>query len=77
MNRTTTFVLKEMRTKGATLHASHENGKTLWFLSSKQRPLADGVGEKVSRDPHIVGVGDCLFSGGLAQIFRYTLTCGE
>jgi hypothetical protein len=76
-NRTTNFVLAQMRTIGATLHTSHEGGRTSWFLSNDRRPLADGVGVKVSRDLHIVSVGDCLFADGLAQTYRYTFTRGE
>ena len=38
MKRTTSYVLKEMRVKGSTLHCSFDRGKTVWFLSSDQRP---------------------------------------
>jgi hypothetical protein len=62
-NRTVDFVLKQLRTGGATLHTSHEHGKTLWFLSNGPKPLADGVGEKVSQHRCVVGVGDALFAG--------------
>jgi hypothetical protein len=72
MNRTASFVLKQMRTKGSTLHCSFERGKTVWFLSSDRRPLADGVGVAVSRDQRVVGVGDALLQGVPSQTFCYT-----
>ena len=75
--RTAAYVLEQMRKRGAILHASYEKDQCLWFLSGDRRPLANNVGQAVSRDPHVCSVGDCLFAGGLAQTFRYTFTPGE
>ena len=73
MKRTVNFVLQEMRVKGSTLHCSFERGKAVWFLSSDQQPLTDGVGVAASHDPHVVDVGDTLLHGICrGQAFRYS-----
>jgi hypothetical protein len=73
MNRRTVgYVLERMRTRGATLHLSYENGRSVWFLSGDKRPLADGVGPAVSEDAHVIGVGDALLKEGThSQTYRF------
>lgn len=71
MRRRISHVLREMRVKGATLHCHYERGAAVWTLSTDPQPLPDGVAAALSRDPHIVGVGDCLLAGTLSQTFRH------
>ena len=55
---------------GASLHCSHERGRTIWQLSTGQfvTPEAAAV-VTASRD--VVDVGDSLFPGHPGQTWRY------
>jgi hypothetical protein len=57
---------------GASLHFSHDRGRPSWRLSTGNT-LTREVAEEVTRDPHVVGVGDSLFSDlSMSQTFRWT-----
>jgi len=64
---TTARVLKLMR-GGAVLRCSYN--PTVWELSNGWE-VSTSVANKITTNPDIAGVGDCLFSSELSQTWRF------
>ena len=62
-------ILQAMR-DGAALHRCNRTHRTVWALSSGEFVTFEAATD-VLRDPHVVGVGDCLFGPELSQTFRW------
>jgi hypothetical protein len=63
-----------MRILGVTLQLTHGHGRgPIWCLSDGTH-VELGCARIMLKDPHITGVGDCLFAGALSQTFRYVET---
>jgi hypothetical protein len=63
------LVLEAMRA-GAVLHAQHTRSGTIWTLTTGQR-AAEEVAGLVVNSASVVGLGDALFDGCLAQTYRW------
>ena len=61
--------LQAMR-DGAALHRCNRTHRTIWALSSGEFVTFEAATD-VLRDPHVIGVGDCLFGPELSQTFRW------
>jgi hypothetical protein len=63
-------VLHEMRDRGAALHLHYGPDGRIWFLSSGAR-VRHTTAQDIIADRRVVGVGDALFEGHLAQTYRW------
>lgn len=61
--------LAAMRDRGATLHYAHGRGGGWWLSNGETLP--EEIALALTRDAHVVGVGDALFGRELSQTFRY------
>jgi hypothetical protein len=66
---TAASLIQAMR-NGASLHRCNRNHRVLWSLSTGEFITHEAATDALG-DPHLVGVGDCLFGPELSQTFHY------
>jgi hypothetical protein len=62
-------ILNAMRA-GVALHRQHTGGRIRWALSDGTAVSHEAAFD-VRSDPHVMGVGDCLFGTELSQTYRH------